>query len=94
MSKPTTDHEYYCAATQAFFDEIDSDGPDVIATHDPGPGDQLLRRQVPILNPTGNPAAPTIVPSSSASDGPPMTTNSLISTAPAPPTNLMSSPAP
>lgn len=41
MSKPTTDHEYYCAATQAFFDEIDSDGPDVIATHDPGPGDQL-----------------------------------------------------
>lgn len=37
MSKPTTDHEYYCAATQAFFDEIDSDGPDVITTHVPGP---------------------------------------------------------
>lgn len=52
-----------------------------------------LRRQVPILNRTGNPAATAVVPSSSASDGPPMTTSSLISTAPALPTNVMSSPA-
>ena len=30
MSKPTTDHERYCAATQAFFDDIDRDGPEVV----------------------------------------------------------------
>ncbi|WP_101953404.1 hypothetical protein [Mycobacterium intracellulare] len=41
MSKPTTDHEHYCAATQAFFDEIDRDGDDVIATHFPDSGDEL-----------------------------------------------------
>ncbi|MGE2818008.1 hypothetical protein ACQI5H_23125 [Mycobacterium heidelbergense] len=28
MNNPVTDHEQYCAATQAFFDDIDSDSPD------------------------------------------------------------------
>ncbi|HUO39195.1 MAG TPA: hypothetical protein VMU34_15770 [Mycobacterium sp.] len=32
MSKPTTDHERYCAAIQAFFDDIDRDGPEVVNT--------------------------------------------------------------
>jgi hypothetical protein len=35
MAKPTTDHEHYCAITQAFIDDIDSDGPGPIDSEVP-----------------------------------------------------------
>ena len=43
MNKPTTDHEHYCALTQAFINDIDSDRPgpievpDDFADHDDAP---------------------------------------------------------
>ena len=55
MSKPTTDHEHYCAITQAFFDDIDGDGPGAIEIDAPAElGDEDDAPLSPGAAPTGD----------------------------------------
>ena len=55
MSKPTTDHEHYCAITQAFFDDIDGDGPGAVEIDAPAElGDEDDAPISPGAAPTGD----------------------------------------